>query len=285
MKRSDSFISASGVRMPRLIYGTAWKKQKTAACVEQALTLGFRGIDTACQPKHYFESGVGDGITAFLNAGTNGAVKRGDLYIQTKFTPLSGQDPKQVPYDSKASLSEQVAQSLQASLQNLRTEYLDCLVLHSPCEGDKSMKTVWCAMETLVDQGSVRQIGISNCYDLSYFQWLYSWARIKPAVLQNRFYDKTGFDRELRAFCRRHQIVYQSFWTLTANPHLLAHNTVKALASKYGRTTAHIFFRYLTQEDIVPLTGTQSEIHMRADLDIFNFELTAMERATVAALL
>jgi diketogulonate reductase-like aldo/keto reductase len=282
MKYSDSLISAQGVRMPRFIYGTAWKKEKTATCVEHALTLGFRGIDTACQPKHYFEPGVGDGIAAALKSG---ALNRADLYLQTKFTSVSGQDPKQVPYDPSASLDEQVAQSLQTSLRNLRTEYLDCLVLHSPLEQPQAMVTVWQAMETLVDRGSVRQIGISNCYDPAFFEQLYRWARIKPAVLQNRFYDTTGYDRQLRVFCREHQVIYQSFWTLTANPRLLVHPVLTALAQKYGRTTAQILFRYLTQEDIVPLTGTQSAVHMREDLNIFEFELTESDRAGITKLL
>ena len=77
-----------------------------------------------------------------------------------------------------------------------------------------------------------------------------------PAVLQNRFHAETGYDRELREFCRARGIIYQSFWTLTANPHLLTHETVRALARQHGRTPAQILFRYLTQLGIVPLTGT-----------------------------
>ena len=53
MNRNDTVISAYGVKMPKLIYGTAWKKERTADLVEKAVKLGFRGIDTACQPKHY----------------------------------------------------------------------------------------------------------------------------------------------------------------------------------------------------------------------------------------
>jgi diketogulonate reductase-like aldo/keto reductase len=281
---SDYIETSAGVRMPRIVYGTAWKKEKTAACVTKALTAGFRGIDTACQPKHYFETGVGNGIATFLNSAAASALKREQLYIQTKFTSLSGQDPKQVPYDSKAPLADQVAQSIRVSLRNLQTDYLDCLVLHSPLVGS-SMEIVWRAMEAHVDSGIVRQLGLSNCYEPEYFDEFYRWSRIKPVVLQNRFYDTTGYDCELRAFCRQHRIVYQSFWTLSANPHLLTHEIIKRLASKYGRTPPQILFRFLSQEEVVPLTGTQSESHMREDLDIFNFALSDAERLQVAALL
>lgn len=66
MNENDFVIFAYGVRVPEIIYGTAWKKDRTAALVEQAIRLGFRGLDTACQPKHYHEPGVGAGLAACL---------------------------------------------------------------------------------------------------------------------------------------------------------------------------------------------------------------------------
>jgi diketogulonate reductase-like aldo/keto reductase len=140
-------------------------------------------------------------------------------------------------------------------------------------------------MEAQVDSGRVRQLGVSNCYGLEQLRALCVAARIQPAVLQNRFHAETGYDRELRAFCAPRQIVYQSFWTLTANPQLLAHETVRTLARQYGRTTAQILFRYLTQIGIVPLTGTRSPAHMRQDLAIFDFEISAPQCAAMDALL
>ena len=104
-------------------------------------------------------------------------------------------------------------------------------------------------------------------------------------MLQNRFHADTGYDKQLRDFCRAHGIVYQSFWTLTANPHLLAHAAVRTLARHHGRTPAQILFRYLTQIGIVPLTGTRSAAHMRQDLAIFDFELTPDQCESMNALL
>lgn len=281
MNPKDFLTSAYGVRMPRIIYGTAWKKEVTAVLVEQAIGLGFRGIDTACQPKHYNEAGVGDGVAACLHRGLD----RSELYLQSKFTSISGQDPARVPYDSNASLSEQVAQSFQASLKNLQTDYLDCLVLHSPLANPQRTMEVWQAMEQIFHSGGVKQLGISNCYDPLQFKLLHQNATIKPAVIQNRFYAQTGYDRAIRAFCREHRIIYQSFWTLSANPNVLADATLHTLAEKYRRSNAQIFFRYLSHIGIIPLTGTTSESHMREDLAIFDFELTADECDAVAMLL
>jgi diketogulonate reductase-like aldo/keto reductase len=273
----DSLPSLTAMRGPRIIYGTAWKKADTERLVATAIRQGFRGIDTACQPKHYDEAGVGAGVAACLNAG----LTRSELFLQTKFTPLSGQDPKRVPYDPNAPLAEQVARSFAASLRNLKTDYLDSLLLHSPLADATETMKVWRAMESLVDRRGVRQLGISNCYGLDQLNALYDRARVKPTVVQNRFYAESAYDREIRGFCRRQRITYQGFWTLTANAHIVEHDTIARLASIHGRTPAQILFRYLTQVDVVPLTGTRSEAHMREDLAIFEFKLTDRERDAV----
>ena len=159
---NTDLMTGLGIKLPRIIYGTAWKKERTAVLVEQALALGFRGIDTAGQPKHYDEAGVGLGLAQAMKLGLN----RQDIYLQTKFTPLDGQDPQRIPYDPKASLSRQVEQSFAQSLQNLRTDYLDGLILHSPLPKRKDLLEVWAAMECIVDAGGARLLGISNCYEL-----------------------------------------------------------------------------------------------------------------------
>jgi diketogulonate reductase-like aldo/keto reductase len=103
-------------------------------------------------------------------------------------------------------------------------------------------------------------------------------------VVQNRFYADSNYDLDIRGFCKQRGIVYQSFWTLTANADVLAHDKLKTLASKYERTPAQVLFRYLTQEGVIPLTGTKSEVHMDEDLEIFDFELTEDERDGMATL-
>src|SRR5690606_35875590 len=87
---------AAAAPSPRILYGTAWKKERTQPLVERAIELGFRGIDTAAQPKHYDEAAVGLALEAVI---ARGIVERAALYVQTKFTPYPGQDPSRVPYD------------------------------------------------------------------------------------------------------------------------------------------------------------------------------------------
>ncbi|MBA3238996.1 MAG: aldo/keto reductase [Parachlamydiaceae bacterium] len=268
-------------KIPPLIYGTAWKKERTAELVEKAILYGFRGIDTACQPKHYNELGVGEALQNLKQKG----IGREALYLQTKFTPLSGQDPSKIPYDPDSSLKEQVHQSFTVSLKNLGVEFIDTLLLHSPLPSREQTMTVWKSMEELYNQGVVSNLGLSKCYGLTDFQFIYNEARVKPSVLQNRFYNETDYDKMMRAWCHEKEIYYQSFWSLTANPHLLIHPLLRNIASTRSLTEAQIFFRFLNQMQIIPLIGTCSDKHMQEDLSIFDFTLTAQELDMIHSLL
>jgi diketogulonate reductase-like aldo/keto reductase len=147
------------------------------------------------------------------------------------------------------------------------------------------MMQYWRAMEGLVASGVVKRLGISNCYELATLKALWGAATIKPMVVQNRFYAKTAYDRAIRAFCDQRGLAYQSFWTLTANPRLLAQPVLLGMASTHGVTPAQLLFRFLTQVGISVLTGPTSERHMREDLAIFDFSLGEREIGQLAALL
>ena len=88
------FLSNAGVRIPQILYGTAWKKDETEGLVRTALLQGFRGLDTAGQPRHYDEAAVGAGVASWLNADAPpaGKVSREDQFHQTKLKTLGGQD-------------------------------------------------------------------------------------------------------------------------------------------------------------------------------------------------
>jgi diketogulonate reductase-like aldo/keto reductase len=273
--------TSAGVKMPRIIYGTAWKKDRTAELVVKAIQTGFRGIDTACQPKHYNEPQIGTALQRLKDHG----IEREALFLQTKFTPLAGQDPRQVPYERNAPVELQIAQSFETSKNNLQTEYVDSLVLHSPMAPHALLMKAWNAMEKIQKAGEARQLGLSNCYNTDVIRSLYADADVKPAVVQNRFYQETGYDADLRHWCSKHEVIYQSFWTLTANPHILSSNTVRTIARKYKKTEAQIFFRYLSHSGVVPLTGTTSEQHMREDIGIFDFELSFEDLNNMSLLL
>src|SRR3954451_19508068 len=111
----DRTLSIAGVRVPRFLYGTAWKEDQTRRLTELALRRGFRGLDTANQRRHYHEAAVGQAIAASVAAGL---VAREDLFVQTKFTFRGGQDDR-LPYDPGAPIPAQVEQSFAGSLEHL----------------------------------------------------------------------------------------------------------------------------------------------------------------------
>ncbi|KAL3763847.1 hypothetical protein ACHAW5_006265 [Stephanodiscus triporus] len=258
--RLTSSIAYNLLDRPTLKYGTAWKKDATADLVAKAIRAGFRHIDTACQPRHYNEAGVGDGWVA---AARELNLDRTDIWLQTKFSGLNAHDPDNVPYDVNASLEDRVRQSLQKSLENLKTDYIDSWIMHGPEDNWDDHWKVWRTMESAVDEGKVRQLGISNFYSLEDVQWAYDHARIKPKVVQNRFYAKSGHDVGIRAFCQENDIEYQSFWTLPANPDAFHHQAAHDLSNRKKLSPEALFYAFCMAIGISPMNGTTNEVHMK----------------------
>jgi len=267
--------------MTNMIYGTAWKKEETTRLVKLAISSGFKAIDTACQPKHYREDLVGIALTNAIEDG----IKRDDLFIQTKFTPISGQDLNNMPYLSSDDILTQLEKSFYTSKKNLNVDFIDSYLIHSPFSPIEDLVKVYRTMEEFVQNGEVGQIGISNCYDFKLLRYLYDIAKVKPKVIQNRFYSESSYDKEIRNFCKQKNITYQSFWSLTGNPHLLKSKLLVELAAKYNKTPEQVFYKFLNQIDITPLNGTTSQIHMLEDLDISSFTLESLEIDSILNLL
>jgi diketogulonate reductase-like aldo/keto reductase len=271
----EQVILVDGVRVPRFLYGTAWKEDATQRLTELALEKGFRGIDTANQRRHYHEAAVGLAVAAALK---KGLLRRDDLFLQTKFTFARGQDHR-LPYDPKAPVATQVEQSFANSLQHLGTDVIDSFVLHGPtlrvglAAEDWS---AWRALETIHASGRARLLGVSNV-TLEQIQRLYQGATVKPRFVQNRCYAARGWDRDIRQFCAAHAIVYQGFSLLTANLATFAHPDLLQIAERHGRTVSQIVFRFALDAGMIPLTGTTSGVHMAENLEVFDFQLEPAE--------
>jgi diketogulonate reductase-like aldo/keto reductase len=261
-------VRAMSERRFALMYGTAWKELETERLTAQALAAGFRAIDTANQRKHYHEAGVGAAVVA-------SGLPRAALFLQTKFTYVRGQDQR-LPYDPKAAIADQVAQSFARSLEHLSTDHIDSYVLHGPwasgfCAQDRE---AWHAMEALHASGQARALGVSNV-SVDQLERLCAEAKRPPTFVQNRCYARHGWDREVRSFATRHGIVYQGFSLLTANRAELATRTVSDVARRLGATVPQLVFRFALALGILPLTGTRDATHMQEDLACTSFVLEA----------
>jgi diketogulonate reductase-like aldo/keto reductase len=278
----DAMPAPPPVPRPRFLYGTAWKEERTPALTELALRMGFRGIDTANQRRHYFEAGVGQGLGAAYRAGI---VTRADLFLQTKFTYQPGQDHR-LPYDPRADLATQVAQSMASSLEHLGTDHVDSYVLHGPASGrgwTDDDAEVWAAMVKERDAGRTRVLGVSNV-SLRHLEQMAASGAEAPAFVQNRCFARLGWDRDVRAFCRARQIVYQGFSLLTANPEVLRHRLVAGIAAREKATPAQVVFRFAQAVGMLPLTGTSDAEHMKQDLASENLTLSADEVRAIESL-
>ncbi|KAH9858850.1 Aldo/keto reductase [Lenzites betulinus] len=256
----------------KIIYGTAWKKDRTTALVVSAVLHGFGAIDTACQPKHYREDLVG---AALHTLQTEHGIRREELFIQTKYTPIGGQDQSQpLPYDPQTDIETQIHASVKTSLANLRTTYLDSLLLHSPLRTLPQTLTAWRTLVGLQQSGVVRKIGVSNTYDVSILEALERDGGRRVDVVQNRWYEGNDWDNDVWAYCQKHGVQYQSFWTLSGSPSLLKHTSIRAICEAKGCTPAQAVFRFAQLHGITPLSGTTNDKHMEEDVSAeqINFE-------------
>lgn len=179
-----------------------------------------------------------------------------------------------MPYDPWTTVTDQVHASVKASLHNLRPSdapgsvddaYIDMLILHSPLSTLSQTTEAWQAFESYVPH-RIRNLGISNC-TLPLLKELSSQANVQPTVVQNRFYIATRFDVPLRAFCRNNDILYQSFWTLTANPELFRSDPVQQLASHANISgAAALYCLVMGLGRTTVLNGTKNQARMEEDL-------------------
>ena len=262
---------------PKFLYGTAWKENETERCVRDALEAGFRAIDTAIQRKHYFEAGVGAALK------TSG-IPREELFLQTKFTFQRSQDER-LPYDPKASISTQVKESFASSLEHLHTDYLDSYILHGPTEFNGSSLNAndweaWRAMEEIQETGKIRHLGVSNV-NLAQLRALCEGAKQKPKFAQIRCYAKNAWEKEIRAYCSKHGVVFQGFSLLTANRELWQHPSLLKIADRLQATSSQVIFAFAQQIGMLPLTGTKDKTHMREDLKALAMKLSSSEMAII----
>jgi diketogulonate reductase-like aldo/keto reductase len=180
-----------------------------------------------------------------------------------------------MPYSLSQSLEDRIHSSIASSLKNMTfpgsEPYIDCLVLHSPLPTIPETLAAWEAFSSYVPS-SIHSLGISNT-TLPILQSLYSSASIKPSVVQNRFYPETRWEVPLRKLCREHGIVFQTFWTLTGNPKLLASDVVKEMSEALtsvglvDEKAVALYALVLGLEGTSILNGTTNEERMINDLD------------------
>lgn len=249
----------NGVHMPLLGFGTLYLNGEVGVqCVADALSLGYRLIDTATIYGN--EASVGGGIK-------ESGIDRKELFVTSKvWVDDSGY--------------EKTLQAFQTSLDKLGLDYLDLYLIHRP-RGD--VKGSWQAMESLYREGKIKAIGVSNFED-AHLAELLSYAEIRPAV--NQVETHAFFSQEKANDSLKKQGIQHEAWSPLAqgrNGHF-TNATLAAIGEKYNKTNAQVSLRWHYQRGIVSIPRSSQKVHMQENLDILDFELSASDMATIASL-
>ena len=122
------------------------------------------------------------------------------------------------------------------------------------------------------DVGRTKLLGVSNVA-LEHLQQMKAAGLEMPKFVQNRCFARLGWDREVRKFCRDHNIIYQGFSLLTANPEVLRQPPFVDVASQLNATPAQVIFAFARAVGMLPLTGTSNADHLKQDLASLDLKL------------
>lgn len=249
----------NGVIMPQVGYGVYQvSPAECERCVSDALSVGYRMIDTA--QAYHNEEGVGAAVK-------NSGIARAELFLVSKIW-ISNYG------------YEKAKRSIDESLRKLGTDYIDLMLLHQPfCDRYGAYR----AMEEAYKEGKLRAIGVSNFYP-DHFIDLASNVEILPAINQ---VETHVFDQQIAA-----QKYMQEFGT-----HIMAwaplaegrngfftNPVLETIGKKYGKSVAQVALRWLLQRGVIIIPKSTHIERMQQNIDIFDFELSAEDMAEIAAL-
>ena len=250
------------VEMPVVGYGT-WAintQEMINVGLTAALQSGYRHIDTATYYKN--EAFIAEVLK-------NTDVPRDELFITTKLWPTD------FGYDA-------ALRAFDTSQKKLGVDVVDLYLIHWPEPKDSRLDS-WRALERLYEEGRVRAIGVSN-YAVHHLQELFANANVVPAVNQIELHAYNyQSSRGIIELCRQHDIAITAYSPL-AQAKRLSNPTVVAIAEKYNRMPAQILLRWLLQLDVSVIPRSSNPERIRANIDVFDFELSDEDAAKIEAL-
>ncbi|MBO5057440.1 MAG: aldo/keto reductase [Lachnospiraceae bacterium] len=169
---------------------------------------------------------------------------------------------------------------MEKTLKRLDTDYIDLLLLHQPAG---NYIAGYRLMEQAYKAGKVRAIGLSN-FTAAQIREILEICEVKPVVLQTEVHPYAQ-EKELKAFLAKEDIVIQAWYPLGHGDKALIEEPVfSKLAAKYEKSNAQIILRWHIQSGNVVIPGSKNPYHIRANFDLFDFELDDMEMAEITAL-
>ena len=265
MTSSDTSVPVvelnSGGRIPQLGFGT-WQiaPEEAEQAVAKALEVGYRHVDTAQMYGNEVEVG-----TAIKASGLD----RGEIFLTTK---LSNEEHG----------FQKAKNALEESLSKLATEYVDLFLIHWPKPQEDRYVETWRALVELRSEGKVREIGVSN-FTVANLQRLADETEVVPAVNQielHPFFQQHGLKREHGD----RGIVTEAWSPLAQGGELLEEDAVAGIADAHGKKPGHVVLRWHIQNGNVIFPKSVTPDRIAQNFEIFDFELSADEIATIDGL-
>ncbi|KAI9929932.1 hypothetical protein ASPWEDRAFT_147345 [Aspergillus wentii DTO 134E9] len=253
----------SSVRIPRLGFGVY--RSPTNVCVQschKALQAGYRHIDTA--QFYANEKEVGDAIR------TSG-IPRSEIFVTSKIL-------------SPAGSPEATYNKLLASVEKIGGPggYVDLFLIHSSSSGSSGRKELWQALERLVEEGRAKSIGVSN-FGVQHIEEMKPYAKIWPPHVNQIELHPWCQQRVIDAYCKKNGIIVESYSPIVRN-YKASDPTLVDLANKYEKTTQQVLIRYALQKGWVPLPKTDNADRIKANANVFDFNISEEDMAVLNAL-
>lgn len=250
---------SNGVKMPQLGYGVYQvTKEECERCVADALSVGYRHIDTA--QSYFNEEEVGNAIK-------KSGIPRSEIFITTKVWI------EHYGY-------EECKRSVLESMLKLQVDYIDLVLLHQPFS---DYYGAWRALEELYAEGKLRAIGVSNFYPDRLID-LCSFARIKPMVNQVETHPHNQ-QIEAQEWMKKYGVQIEAWAPFgEGRGGLFTDPVISEIANKYGKTTAQVILRWELQRGIVVIPKSVHKERMEQNFNVFDFTLSEKDMEAMATL-
>ena len=261
----------NGTKLPYLGTGTnTYGKEKNDyngalngdfSALESAIKMGYRLIDTAISYRN--EAGVGQTVK-------ESGIEREAFYLTTKI-PAD---------DAYIKDKETVRKTVNQSLENLKTDYIDLYLIHKPIEDEEKLKLTWEVLEEFASEGKIKSIGVSN-FSIDELEKLDKFATIKPAVNQIKS-NPIEWNNDWIRYMLDHDIRPQAWGPMkTTDEHKKVLNKI---GENYGKSWGQVLLRYQTQRGLIVIPKSHDTQNQKANLESLDFQMSDEDMARVSQL-
>jgi diketogulonate reductase-like aldo/keto reductase len=276
----------AGQPIPTIGLGTfPFQGRVMADMVKAAVKVGYRLFDTA--DDYRGESGIGLAVEEMAKEGT---VRREELFLQTKISDNNAHDDEPLKgiffnphsrFMQRHTVDEIVREKVATSLREMKTDYLDSLLIHYPFPG--YIVDIWKTMIALKQEGVVRYIGVSNFHE-RHIEQLIAETGVCPEI-NEAYSSPIGSKQPLVDYCNAHHCLFTTYSPLMdLASHRLPLDKLTPIAQKYGKTVAQVVLRWNIERGCLPLPKTKNPVRLKENFEVFDFRLSAEDVEAISSL-